>query len=352
MTDNYTIGTGDVVWETDFYLPLMRGDNLWEAYFTFCYSPLADDDGQWRGALSVATEVTRTVLERRRDAAVSHLVGELTAARSMRAIPSLLESAMTKNSMDCQHYALVRFTRPDKIDEVMFASSPDSAFYDFLERVRKALGDCIGRLRQDERALSERDKLYRLLFENSQDGILLCAPGGQILASNPAASELLGYSEQELCDLGRDGMVFPDDQKTAGALEERRRTGRFTGELSFRKKDGSTIRCDVSSITFPDDQGRERSLMIFRDSTERRLAEERNQRSARLEAVGELTGGIAHDFNNLLQVTPATGKLSSLWKTTNCWPVCLPDCWNGQVTLSSIMPMARLLLFAWKQHRQ
>lgn len=351
---NHIVRAGDVVWETDFYLPLIRDENLWEAYFTFCYSPLADDDGQWRGALSVATEVTRTVLDRRRDAVINHLVSELAMARSVREIPPLLESAMSKNSTDCQQYALVRFTDPGCIDEVMFASSPqfaertagligrftravsrvderlfaintsgkyidsaygyslliqadplvepDSAFYDFLERIRKTLGDCIGRLRQDERALSERDKLYRLLFENSQDGIFLTAPDGQVFAANPSACQLLGYTEQELCNLGRDGVVFPDDQQILGALEERRRTGRFSGELRFRKKGNNTITCDVSSITFPDDQGRERSLVIFRDSTERHLAEERNQRSARLEAVGELTGGIAHDFNNLLQV--------------------------------------------------
>lgn len=345
---------GEAIWETDFQIPLIKNGVLQEGYFTFCYSPMADDDGEWQGVLSIATETTESVTGSRRDDMIHFLVRQLSGNRSIEAIPGVLLEALKRNPMDCEEHALVQFRPNGEISEVLFASSPefssrvldcisvdaspvsrldnhlytinsfgkevesefsysivigtnqivseDEALRRFLERIREALLVSIDRLRADERALSERDRLYRLLFENTLDGIFLTEPAGNIVAANPAACSLLGYTEEVLCEIGQEGLVFSDDQEVLSALETRRRKGQFSGELNFRKKDGSVLRCDLSSVRFHDDDGRERNLIIFRDASDRLEAEERNQRSARLEAVGQLTGGIAHDFNNLLQV--------------------------------------------------
>ncbi len=51
-------------------------------------------------------------------------------------------------------------------------------------------------------------------------------------------------------------------------------------------------------------------LGISRDITERKRAEEAQQRSQKMEALGTLAGGIAHDFNNILLAITGNAKLA------------------------------------------
>ena len=89
------------------------------------------------------------------------------------------------------------------------------------------------------------------------------------MAANPAACRLLDRTEDEIKKIGRNGVVDPSDPRLAPAIEARRRTGTFKGELNFRRKDGTKISCEVSSSVFKDKNGNERTSMIVRDITER-----------------------------------------------------------------------------------
>lgn len=111
---------------------------------------------------------------------------------------------------------------------------------------------------------------YRLLFENSMDGILLTSPNGTILQANPSACQILGRTEEEIIQAGRQGLVDPEDPNLPVLLEERVRTGKAHGELRLRRKDGSFFPVEISSVVFRDPVGEERTCMIFRDITARK----------------------------------------------------------------------------------
>lgn len=124
-----------------------------------------------------------------------------------------------------------------------------------------------------EADLRKSEERLRLMFENSLDGVLLSTPDGDILAANPAACRMLGRSEADITRLGRHAIVDQTDPRLPAILEERRRTGRYSGEITMLRGDGSPFPAEVTSVLFTDATGRKRSSVIFRDISQRKQAE-------------------------------------------------------------------------------
>jgi PAS domain S-box-containing protein len=112
------------------------------------------------------------------------------------------------------------------------------------------------------------------LFRNSVDGMLLTRPDGTILAANPAACALFGYTEGELVALGAAGVVDPGDARMAPLQALRMATGFAAGELSLRRKDGTSFEAHLSSRIFTDPGGRQCTSMIVRDITDQKRNEQ------------------------------------------------------------------------------
>lgn len=127
--------------------------------------------------------------------------------------------------------------------------------------------------RQVTDQLRASEERFRLLYDSSQDGIMLTAPDGRILAANPAACRIFGWSEAELCAGGRQLITDTSDPRLPAAIAERERTGRFSGELNMLRSDGTKFPAEISTAIFQDRNRETRSSMIIRDATERRRAE-------------------------------------------------------------------------------
>jgi PAS domain S-box-containing protein len=129
--------------------------------------------------------------------------------------------------------------------------------------------------KMSQQILMESEDRYRAFFENSIDAILLTTPEGQIMAANEAACDIFQKTEAEIIAGGRTGIVDVSDPGLHLLLEQRRRTGKMRGEVKCLRKDGTLFLADVTSSTFKNITGEERTSMIVRDMTEWKAAQDR-----------------------------------------------------------------------------
>ncbi len=145
----------------------------------------------------------------------------------------------------------------------------------------------ISERKQMEATLRESEQKFRVLFENNPDAVFLTKPDGSVSDANPAAAAMLGWSQQELCKLGRSNILDSDDPELSAALQERQRTGRLKGrQLTAIRKSGERFPVEVDSVVLPGEPVR--SFVILHDITERKRAEAALRESEiRYRTVGE-----------------------------------------------------------------
>jgi diguanylate cyclase (GGDEF)-like protein/PAS domain S-box-containing protein len=107
----------------------------------------------------------------------------------------------------------------------------------------------LSRIRQVE----EHQRLAASVFENTDEGVVITNPKGTIIEANRAATEILGYSREEM--IGRNPRMFKSEHHDEGfyhtmwrALME---TGQWRGELWNRRKNGAMFPewQTISSVT-------------------------------------------------------------------------------------------------------
>ena len=200
--------------------------------------------------------------------------------------PSAL-AVLQKSGMDIPFIVVSAVIGEETAVALMKAGANDYIMKGNLARlipaVNRELGEAETRRakQQAEERLKESEEQFRSIFENSVDAILLTEPDvGNILAANPAACLMFGRSEEELCRIGRDGVVDYSDNRFFEAAEERRQTGTYAEkQYSHIRKDGTIFPTEVSSGVFSDKDGHEKTIVIIRDITKRKEAEQKLKES-------------------------------------------------------------------------
>ncbi len=132
-----------------------------------------------------------------------------------------------------------------------------------------------------EEALRESEEKFRNIFDNANDGILIASvPARKFVEANKTICKMLGYTREEIKNLGIEDLHPPKDLPHVLAEFERQMQGEkaIAEELPVRRKDGSIFYADIGAapITLG---GEQYAVGIFRDITERKKAEETAQQT-------------------------------------------------------------------------
>ena len=131
-----------------------------------------------------------------------------------------------------------------------------------------------------EEVLRESEAKYSALVENSRDGIVILQ-GGVMKFVNTASLEIVGYTPEELLGIDFLKMVTPEDREMVMKRYADRMAGKEVPsiyEMALIRKDGITVPVEVNA-TFINYEGRPADLVVIRDITERKRAEEELRRS-------------------------------------------------------------------------
>lgn len=156
--------------------------------------------------------------------------------------------------------------------------------------------------KETEIKLRESKEKFHCFFDNTFDGMLIVTPEGSIVAANPSLCKMIGMTEAEICQRGRDALVDGTDLRLYQLLMERSQTGQCKGELNFIHKNGSKIPVEITSQAYQISSGKKYAATIVKDISARINLQQEMARLEGLNLAGQMAAGMGHEVRNPLTV--------------------------------------------------
>lgn len=138
-------------------------------------------------------------------------------------------------------------------------------------------------LRESEKKYSSLLEKFRIIFENAVDGILVAdAETKKFIMGNPAINRILGYSPEEIVQIGVKDIHPEEDLIHVIEQLEKQVRGEITlaENIPIKRKDGSIFYADIETSIVNID-GKTCLIGVFRDVTGKKAAEDALRESER-----------------------------------------------------------------------
>jgi len=154
-----------------------------------------------------------------------------------------------------------------------------------------------------EKALRQSENNYRLIAENTTDIISVVDKNGVILYTSPSSEFVKGYPSDQLIGSSAFSFVYPEDLPLVeNAFSEimLTNTSRLV-QYRYIHRNQTLINLEAKlTPVIGENDDVEHFVVVVRDITEQKKAEDYLRKWERLSVAGELAAGVAHEIRNPL----------------------------------------------------
>ncbi len=246
--------------------------------------------------------------------AIGHAVGQVSSAAERLAIGALAELNRGIHALgagDLENANARIAIEPVTVrtrDEIGSMADRFNQMQHEIARAAVSLDGAREGLQNANEGLARMSRQNELLLAAAGEGIYGLDRAGCVTFMNPAATEMVGYAQEEV--VGRqlhELMHHSRADGTALTVAECPTSAALAGLTLppidtdvFWHKNGSPIPISCTSTPIIEDGEIVGAVLIVSDISNRLRLEDEIRQTQKMDAVGQLAGGVAHDFNNLL----------------------------------------------------